>query len=367
MSTGPWSKPGAKGKPNGHRKPQERPTEMEARILATLRSAIHGAQTFGDEAKRNQPPAEAAPTDWSHRKAEWVCAGCHTHNYASRMDCRRCKMAYASSMQLIPAGSPPPGRKGGTAPSPGGSQAGVVASRPPPVPTPNSVDAAEAALRAAKDASAPPVIIRAWEEELKKRQAAAQAQVPPTIRARLAAATAEANAAMQAREKAQKRVTAATTELQEAQKQLETATAEEFRAAAALRAVTSEVAPEPGVGTPQAALAELLQAVKASQEGQEGAVEQLQAATKAAESTLHPPLPDTQMGDEDLNDEDLLAILEQVPSQHRGKAMARLQQMGVQEEAPQKRKHLEAEAAAAAAAQAEADARAAATAAAEAT
>ena len=370
----PWQRPGAKGKPNGHRHPEPRPTPTEARLLATLRTELHNALSYkGNEqnAKYNTQYQFQLPAakEWSHRKAEWICSACNTNNFVSRLDCRKCQTAYTSTMTLVPAGSAPVGRKGlllPVTPARGTQRPALPAS-------PTSVEAAEAALRAAQEANAPTEMISTWQEEVKRRQATAQAKSPPTVRARLAGATAEANTAMQAREKAQKRLQAAKKELEEAQMQLETAVAEETKAAAALRLVTSEVAPKPEEQSPEAALSKLLTAVKANQQGDTNAPELLTAAAQAAEQLLNPPVESTQEGSEataaaataavaaaaaapkstatapsvrsreeplptqegdmDLDDSALDDLLSALPPSKRQRAMARLEQLGVQEQA----------------------------------
>ena len=47
------------------------------------------------------------PRDWSHRKAEWVCASCGTQNFVSKEICRRCRTRWSNTCALLPAGSPP--------------------------------------------------------------------------------------------------------------------------------------------------------------------------------------------------------------------------------------------------------------------
>ena len=362
-----WSEPDAggfvtKGKGKGKDK---NPTELEARLMAKVRSAFHEAQSYtGKDVNR-----------WAGRKAEWVCS-CGERNFVERGQCRKCGTRWQMKFALIPAGSPPPQKSAAPAGQPAGMPpAGQAAAAKPPLqPAPASLEAAEAALAAAKLANAPPPVLEAWEEEVSKRRAAAETKVPPSIRARLATATGEANAAMQARERAQKRANSAKVELEEAEKQLQEASVEEQRAAAALRAVTAEVAPKPETpAQPEAAedaqateaslqsiLAAFATAAKegASLEEKEGLEQTLQqakeqatareaakaAAAKAAaeaqamaveraegckrKSGEEEPSP-TQPGDLDLLDEDLEALLKQVPPGKRQRAKERLTQLGV--------------------------------------
>ena len=184
--------------------------------------------------------AHAAQKDWSSRKAEWVCSHCKTHNYVSRMDCRRCKQHYDSSMRLIAAGTPPP-----------------TVTRPPLAPTtngglaapmhaPESVQAAEIALEAAKQAAAPQAVLAQWENEVQRRKALVEdTKVPPSLRSRLAAATAEANSAMHGKERAEKQLEMAHQQVKKADENLQQAMAAEGKAATNLKLVTAEVVPMP--------------------------------------------------------------------------------------------------------------------------
>ena len=240
-------------------------------------------------------------------------------------------------------------------------------AKPANPPAPSSLEAAEAALAAAKQATAPPELLKTWEQEVARRKEAAEVRGPPTLRARLATATSEANAAMQAREKAQRRVTAAKAEIEQAEEQLKTAAAEEERAAKVLRLVTAEVAPkkeEDAQTTAQAiplnALATLLDAVKAASQGTEGAKARLEQATAQANKVLHPtPAPgaaaadvvmSTQAGDEDLDNKALETLLLTVHPSKRAQAAAQLTQLGVEEEQQQQQQQEEAVASASAAA-----------------
>ena len=152
--------------------------------------------------QRASPPPQA-PKDWSHRKAEWVCSHCQTHNFTTKMYCRRCKQAYASGMKLIAAGAPPPlvvRQPIGPSNKPNES------NKPPSEVAPTSVQAAELALEAARKAAAPQEVLSQWESEVQRRKTAEDTKVPPSLRSRLATATAEANSAMQVRERAEKQL-----------------------------------------------------------------------------------------------------------------------------------------------------------------
>ena len=83
----PWKQPGKGGKPNN------RPTQSEARLLATLRSAFHTAQTGKGRGKGKGsdalPPQDSKDNKWAHRRAEWICT-CGDTNYVERNTCRTC-------------------------------------------------------------------------------------------------------------------------------------------------------------------------------------------------------------------------------------------------------------------------------------
>ena len=208
-------------------------------LLQRLRSQQPGGAGSGQDSKPPPPPPKGQQRqyqqkDWSHRKAEWVCRACGMHNFVTRMDCRKCAQSWAKDCAFIAAGTPPPNASAAAPASMPGA--------PPPLPT--SVKAAEQALWAAQQANAPEAVISQWQAEIAKRKETEEAsKAVPSLRARLATATAEANAAMQAREKAQKQAELAKAQVEAAEEELRAAEAEELRAKEALRSVTTEVAP----------------------------------------------------------------------------------------------------------------------------
>ena len=250
MSSFPWTKPGAKGKPNNH---SSKPTQAEARLLATLRSALHEAQT---KRPTGSGEKDTSTSRWALRKAEWECPECHTRNFLHLGACRACKSPWRPGLVQHPAGAPPPPRTNHPAAALGApkeqtngaaqqdNQMGSGSNGPPAtVVAPESMQAAEIALQAARQAHAPQTIIEHWEKELEARRTAATAKVPMSLRARLATATAEANAAMQAKEKALKTAEAAREHVINAEEALRLAEETECKAAAHLKQVSSEVGP----------------------------------------------------------------------------------------------------------------------------
>ena len=206
-------------------------TLTKKQLMAKLRDAQ------APEAQLLAPPVpQAQARDWSHRKAEWICSQCNSHNFVSRLDCRQCQKPWSAGMRLIPAGTAPQAPKG----APRGPPA---PPKVPPAPEPASMRAAELALEAAKKAAAPTDVIAQWEKEVQRRKQVEEIKVPPTLRSRLATATSDANTAMQARERAQRQAESARAQLEKAEEALQAATAAEQKAAAALKEVTAEVAP----------------------------------------------------------------------------------------------------------------------------
>ena len=316
------------------------------------------------------PPRGPKSKDWSHRKAEWVCQACDAHNFVTRMDCRRCGSGWSKDCKFIAAGTPP-----ATAPASAPSVPPVV---PPP---PTSVQAAEQALQAAKSAEAPTAVIQQWEEEIARRKALEESsKQAPSLRARLATATAEANAAMQARERAVQQLTAAKEQVIKVEEALQSARQVEEKAAAHLKQVTSEVgSPQQQEPVPARVAAEdaqateaCLQAVleayataakegasledkqvletalqKAKGEAAARAAAREEAAQKVAESEAQAQAmavegaeatkrkgddedpSRTQVGDGDLTDDELEVLLKQVPAGKRQRARERLTQLGV--------------------------------------
>ena len=399
MSSPPWVKPGVKGKPNGHHRPAQ--TQLEARLLATLRSELHNALSYKGESqnvKNNQQQSQQAAggsagnqpqqplqqasqqqrqlrtfrdRDWSHRKAEWVCQKCEMRNFITRMDCRKCGHSWSKACKFIAAGSPP---------------LPFEAPVAPPVPkderlAPTSVQAAEQALTAARAAGAPDGVIQHWDAEIERRKSIADAsKQAPSLRARLATATAEANAAMQARERAVQQLTAAKEQVIKVEEALQSARQAEEKAAAHLKQVTAEVgSPQQQEPVPARVAAEDAQATEAclqavleayataakegaSPEDKQALEETLQkakdeaaaraatreeAAQKVAEAEARAQAMTveraegtkrkgddeepfrTQVGDRDLTDDELDVLLEQVPPGKRQRAKERLTQLGV--------------------------------------
>ena len=331
-----------------------------------------------------QPPP--AQKGWSLRKAEWVCNKCQTHNFVQRMDCRRCHQPFAKEMQLIAAGTPPAPRiRQALSAKP---KATPPAGKPSHLPT--SVQAAEEALAAAKQAAAPPDVVSQWESEIQRRKALLEeTKVPPTLRSRLAQATADANSAMQAKERAEQALQLAKQALETARAQvgkaeevLQQAVETEEQAAIHLRKVTAEVAPdshalsadvheEAKIVTKD--LHSILSAFRkattsgATQSAQEEAKATLEEALKAAASkddlrnqekeTAKPAAAAkeasearamavdradaskrkgdeaaptcTQPGNEDLDEDSLEQLLQGIPASKRQRAQERLTQMGV--------------------------------------
>lgn len=320
------------------------------------------------------PPKNVKPRDWSHRKAEWVCQACAMHNYVSRMDCRKCGRAWSKTCELIAAGTPPP------------ALPAQAPAAPKPATVPSSLSAAEQALEAAKAADAPEAVIEQWQLEIAKRRSLEEAsKTIPSLRARLAVATADANAAMQARERADQQLKAAHEQVDKAKEALSEAKIAEEKAADHLKMVTAEVGPtrraeetalptaaaeeaqateaslkavlaafvaaaQPGA-TPEAkdALEHTLNLAKSQTEARETAKEE--AAKKRKEVTAmdlerteaskrkeEDELPTaTQEGDKDLDDEALEVLLRKVPPGKRQRAQERLTQLGVADAAEPKR------------------------------
>ena len=359
------------------------PTQSPVGGRPVLRPALKPKTvTFTAFSQQDQRPSPAAG-DWSHRKAEWICP-CGIHNFVTRFDCRRCRKTFDSTMTLVPAGSPPSDRKRGPP---------VKQNAPTPAaaPAPDSVQAAEQALAAVRQANAPQPIIDQWEGEVKRRKEVADSsKVPPSLRSRLAQATADANSAMQSKEEAelglkhakaaleaaQGNVTKAETALQEAAKH-------EQKAATQLKMVTSEVSPpQPSADSATQATAHnaatkeamgdlntILSAYRAAVspgsnlEQSRQQIDELltQAITRAdsrqaiatrvveevEEEKTHMEMgpcnkqqkrelgaaEPTQLGEEDPTEDEVAAWLEKMSPQKRQCAMNRLTQMGVVEEA----------------------------------
>ena len=181
-----------------------------------------------------KPPQErqSKPADWSLRKGEWACATCGTYNFLSRMDCRKCKRAWARDCELIPAGSPPPTKPKGAVGADGRTQPDKE----------DHVQTAEDALQAMKQAKAPPELIEKWQAEVAARREAALASKPTaSLPARLAEATASHNATIRARDMARSHVTQIREQLQKAEAALEEAEEAAAKAMAHFHTVSAEV------------------------------------------------------------------------------------------------------------------------------
>ena len=365
-------------------------TQDEARILAHVRSAMHAGTT--KDQKVNQW--------WAHRKAEWICP-CGQYNIVDRSICRACSKPWASTMVLVPAGSPPPGKQGSRPPPPPSTETVTMAGankddkqtsmpwhKPPPKPTDQTnlspeeraVTAAEQALSAAKAAALPKHIIDPMEVEVREKRKTMETALGKKLPKRFSEATQQEKEASEQLAKAERALT-------QAQETLEAARSHHKKTAAELAAVKAEIAAadaaqkevEPSDADPklatdlaaaqqvQTTLDGIIQAYKAacvSDDGQE-------ARKKALETTLQEAftaslakeeaarveaekatkadaaakamavdgeerkrkgdegLEATQPGEDDLNEDDLEALLRQVPASKRQRAAQRLTQLGV--------------------------------------
>ena len=344
MGDPPWKQPGKKGKPNNHA--ARGPTPAEARLLASMRSASHEAQRHSPASQAlpdgGQIGAQAANSRWQHRKEEWECVACKTRNLTTRSRCRTCLRNWCAACRSWPCGSHPPPRGGSTSERPSGSskvqtpegeastsaepvrlaeaavaaavQAGAseatiaqlktdVEAKKQAEQAKNSLQSepirlAEAALEAAQKAgSGEPTInqlrmeveARKQEEQAKQAKQAQQAKQPlQAVAQKLQQATRWATQCENAGIKAEERLAAA---------QLAATTAREAlaQARAQVDELTREVAktgrldqtkPAPGA---EAALSQLLEAVRATKQGQEGSAALLETAAASAEAALTPP------------------------------------------------------------------------------
>ena len=233
-------------------------------------------------------------------------------------------------------------------------------------------------MAAVRSANAPPHIIEQWEEEVKRRKTVDSLKVPPSLRSRLAQATADANSAMQAKERAEKgltqaqeALTTAKSNITKAEDTLRKAAAAEEQAAAHLQKVTAEVAPATSAKPDQtedeqtagaalntiltafanaskedasledkqeleAALHQAREQAKAREEANTAAGKAVEAQAMAidrAEASKRNEPDATQLGDKDLEDDELEELLKQVPAGKRQRAQERLNQLGVADEA----------------------------------
>ena len=312
----PWTKP------NNHA--GGGPTEAEARLLASMRSAFHEAQCHSPSTSK-----------WSHRQPEWECAQCKCRNFLTRDACRDCGQLWRPGLMRHPAGAPPPQHGQLPAPQNAGTKGGGEEA--------NTVKAAEAALAAARAAGLSAESTAPMEKEVESRRAALQAQRP--LAQRLQLATSKAKTAHAVETKAEEKLQKSQVELAEAK--VAAAAAEEE-----LRRIRAEVAAQDQPTAKQApdpanALTKLLEALKAADRGDEGGKERLAAAATAAEHTLNPPAQAastaavrpreeeplaTQEGNMDLDDDALEKLLSNLPASKRARVADRLTQLGVQEQ-----------------------------------
>lgn len=266
-----------------------KPTEVEARMLAAMRSAIHESQSWTTQKQRRQPgagqPCPADPSRWAHRKAEWLCKQCSAPNMLHRPACRTCGEVWSVGCKTLPAGSPPPPRttqeRTSTQPS------GAPPKSTPPGPwggpkTPEAIRKAEAALQAASEAEVGEEVLQKLRENVTRLKQAETEKQP--LAKRLQQASHQATIAEAAYAKAQERLLAATKAAAEAEANLNAART-------TVDAVTAELtkaAPTGAAQTPDAKqlLSDLLNAVKtaAAKQGAEGSREALEKAAAAAEA-----------------------------------------------------------------------------------
>ena len=360
MSLAPWEKPGKKGKPNGHRHPATPQSQLEARILATMRTELHNAITYQPDASEK---GRGRAKDWSHRKAEWICA-CGERNFVDRENCRKCGQQWNSKFTLVPAGSPPPPRAGRSATATAEAQ-----QKPPAPPKPNAAPEEQAltsarhALESAKQAQLGEEVIKKLQEAVQSKQQsldATQSKRPPR---RFADASHKEKETKEQLQKAERALEAAKAGLetakrahQDASAQLTTIQAEIAAAGQAPGKTAASLDPAKDAARGEAeALQAILQAYRqATADGAtpdtranldellKGAAAKAEARAKEAEEAMEIDRADaikrksaeceptsTQQGDEDLDEEALDKLLQGIPAGKRQRARDRLTQMGV--------------------------------------
>lgn len=295
------AKGGAKPSAPWKKRVQQKNDQASALLRAELASIIHQGISFAsNKAQRG------SHSDGGHnhkpRQAEWKCAACGRHNFLTRDVCRECGAGWSQACVVIPAMLPekanatsPPQASGPGNLSTKGGTATEVAS---------TANAADAAVVAAKAAGSPPELIASLQQQATSRRQAETARLP--LSTRLKSATAKANETDAAKGRTEKAVERAQEALRQAQETAKAAASAAAEAAAELKRVSAEVGSKgaPGVATmpaPALALAELLGALQAADQGAEGAKERLQAAAAAAQKTLRPSEEDASMKEQATN------------------------------------------------------------------
>ena len=233
MASGsPWEKPGKNGKPNGHRRPAAPQSQLEARVLATMRTELHNALTYQPKVPEQ---GQGRAKDWSHRKAEWICA-CGESNFVDREKCRKCGQQWNSKFTLVPAGSPPPQKAGRSATAVAEAQ-----QKPPAPPKPNAtpeeqaLTSARQALESAKQAQLGEEVIAKLQEAVQTKQQSLDATQSKRLPRRFADASQKEKETSEQLQKAERA-------LEAAQACLETAKKAHQDASAQLTAIQAEIA-----------------------------------------------------------------------------------------------------------------------------